>query len=59
MEEVRAIGDSWNDLQLIQAVGLGVAMGNGNEDIKKAADWITDTNEQDGVAKAITRYLLV
>lgn len=34
-------------------------MGNGNEDIKKAADWITDTNEQDGVAKAITRYLLV
>lgn len=59
MEEVMAIGDSWYDLQLIQAAGLGVAMGNGNEAIKKAADWITDTNEQDGVAKAITRYLLV
>ncbi|MCM3238555.1 HAD-IIB family hydrolase [Heyndrickxia oleronia] len=36
MEEVMAIGDSWYDLQLIQAAGLGVAMGNGNEAIKKS-----------------------
>ncbi|MEH7011048.1 Cof-type HAD-IIB family hydrolase [Neobacillus niacini] len=58
MEEVMAIGDSMNDYYLISAVGLGVAMGNAIDEIIRVADTSTDTNEQDGVAKAINRYLL-
>jgi 5-amino-6-(5-phospho-D-ribitylamino)uracil phosphatase len=58
MEEVMAIGDSMNDYYLISTAGLGVAMGNAIDEIKRAADITTDTNEQEGVAKAINRYLL-
>ncbi|GIP35458.1 Cof-type HAD-IIB family hydrolase [Paenibacillus sp. J2TS4] len=58
MSEVMAIGDNINDLELIQTAGLGVAMGNGEERLKRVADRITDTNEQDGVAKAIQDFLL-
>lgn len=58
MEEVMAIGDSMNDYYLISAAGLGVAMGNAIDEIKRAADITTDTNKQEGVAKAINRYLL-
>lgn len=57
MEQVMAIGDSLNDLAMIQKAGIGVAMGNAQETIKKAADWTTTTNLDDGVAKAIYRIL--
>ena len=53
-----AVGDSLNDLAMIRESGIGVAMGNAQKIVKDEADWITDTNEQDGVAKAITRYVL-
>lgn len=55
--EVIAVGDSLNDLEMIQWAGLGVAMGNAEAAVKEAADEITATNEEDGVAKAIQRYL--
>lgn len=58
MDNVMAVGDSLNDMKMIQAAGLGVAMGNAQEAIKKAADVITDTNDEDGVAHAIERYVL-
>ncbi|WP_062108167.1 HAD family hydrolase [Bacillus niameyensis] len=58
MDQVMAIGDNLNDERLIRAAGLGVAMGNGDESLKKAADVVTGTNEDNGVAKAIERYLL-
>lgn len=58
MEQVMACGDSLNDMKMIQESGLGVAMGNAQEAIKKAADTITDTNDSDGVAKAIEKYAL-
>ncbi|WP_069201790.1 Cof-type HAD-IIB family hydrolase [Bacillus niameyensis] len=58
IDQVMAIGDNLNDLHLIRAAGLGVAMGNADEELKKIADVITETNEEDGVAKAIERYLL-
>jgi phosphoglycolate phosphatase (TIGR01487 family) len=58
MDEVIAMGDSLNDIEMIKAVGCGVAMGNAQNEIKKAADWITDTNEEDGVAKAIRYWVL-
>ncbi|WP_066190640.1 Cof-type HAD-IIB family hydrolase [Gracilibacillus timonensis] len=57
MEEVMAIGDNYNDLCLLKAAGLGIAMGNAEQVIKEKADAVTDTNERDGVAKAIQKYL--
>ena len=44
-EEIVAVGDSYNDLSMIQFAGLGVAMGNAQEPVKKAADYITLSNE--------------
>lgn len=57
-QEVIAMGDSYNDLAMIQFAGLGVAMGNAPDDIKKVADYITDTNMNDGVAKVVEKFIL-
>lgn len=57
-EEIITIGDSENDLSMIEYGGLGVAMGNAREEIKKRADYITDTNNNDGVAKVINKFIL-
>lgn len=46
-----AIGDSYNDITMFEVVGNSVAMGNAPEDIKKMVDKVTDTNNEDGVAK--------
>ncbi|MGX6441878.1 Cof-type HAD-IIB family hydrolase [Neobacillus sp. K501] len=56
-DEVIAIGDSGNDLSMIQFAGLGVAMGNAAEEIKAQADFITDTNMNDGVAKVVEEFI--
>lgn len=58
MECVMALGDSGNDETMLRQAGLGVAMGNAPENIKAAADVITETNENDGAAIAIERYAL-
>ncbi|SHF89979.1 Cof-type HAD-IIB family hydrolase [Ornithinibacillus halophilus] len=58
MENVLACGDSLNDIKMIQDAGVGVAMGNAQEAIKKVANHVTDTNNNDGVAKAIEKYVL-
>jgi Cof subfamily protein (haloacid dehalogenase superfamily) len=57
-EEVIAIGDSYNDLSMIEFAGLGVAMGNAPDDIKEIADFVTDTNMNDGVAKVVEEFVL-
>ncbi|ATD54507.1 sugar-phosphatase [Clostridium chauvoei] len=57
-EEVIAMGDAGNDLHMIEYAGLGVAMGNSFEEVKEAADYITATNEEDGVAKVIEEFVL-
>ncbi|MDR4886715.1 Cof-type HAD-IIB family hydrolase [Fredinandcohnia sp. QZ13] len=57
LENVMAIGDSFNDLQLLTSVGLGVAMENASDEVKRAADKITSSNEKDGVARAICQYI--
>ena len=54
--QVIAIGDGYNDLSMIKFAGLGIAMGNAQEPIKKAADYITLSNEEDGVAEAINKF---
>lgn len=58
MSEVIAMGDSGNDLHMIEEVGLGVAMGNASDEVKSIADIITLSNEENGVAKIINDYLL-
>lgn len=57
-EEVIAVGDSYNDLAMIEFAGLGVAMGNAPDDIKAKADYVTDTNMNDGVAKVVEKFML-
>ncbi|MDG5472698.1 Cof-type HAD-IIB family hydrolase [Jeotgalibacillus sp. ET6] len=57
-EEIIAVGDSYNDLSMIEYAGLGVAMGNAPQDIKDAADFVADTNMNDGVAKVVEEFLL-
>ena len=57
-DEVMCIGDSENDISMIQFAGTGIAMGNGNDAIKALATYITDTNENSGVAKAINKFVL-
>ncbi|MDD3223549.1 MAG: Cof-type HAD-IIB family hydrolase [Clostridium sp.] len=57
-EEIISIGDSENDLSMIQYAGLGVAMGNGNSIVKDSADYITETNDNNGVAKVIDKFIL-
>ncbi len=56
MSEVIAMGDSFNDVAMIKAAGLGVAMGNACEPIKKLADITAPTNNADGVAEIINKY---
>jgi len=57
-EEIMTCGDGNNDLPMIRAAGLGVAMANAIDEVKQAADYITCTNDEDGVAKAIERFVL-
>ena len=57
--EVMCIGDSENDLSMITYAGIGVAMGNGSELVKEAADYVTDTNDNSGVAKVIEQFVLL
>ena len=57
-EEVMALGDNNNDIVMIKNAGLGVAMGHSNNEVKKVADYITENNNEDGVAKAIEKYVL-
>lgn len=54
---VLAVGDSDNDLPMLKAAGLSVAMGNAPEDIRAAADFVTADNNHDGVAEALKRFL--
>ncbi len=51
MENIIAFGDNYNDIEMLKAVGLGVAVANANNEVLKAAKKVTDTNKNDGVAK--------
>lgn len=56
--EVIAIGDAGNDIGMIKLAGKGIAMGNAFHNVKEAADYITDTNNKDGVGKALEKFIL-
>lgn len=57
-EEVIACGDGYNDLSMIRFAGLGVAMANAAQDIQSEADFVTLSNEEDGVAHVIEHFIL-
>jgi len=56
-EEIIAFGDNCNDIEMIEYAGLGVAMENAHEDAKKCADFVTRSNNDEGVAYALEKYL--
>ena len=57
IEEVMAIGDQNNDIEMVETAGIGVAMGNGTAEIKKAADYITTSVDEDGFVKAVNKFV--
>lgn len=56
-DKVICAGDSYNDLPMLRYAGLGVAMGNAQTQVKEAADYVTDTNDEDGIVKIIQKYM--
>ena len=58
-EEIIAIGDNFNDKDMIHFAGTGIAMGNAPDEVKAVADWVTDTNQHDGVRKAFEKYITI
>ncbi|MDQ0256950.1 HAD superfamily hydrolase (TIGR01484 family) [Evansella vedderi] len=58
MDNVMAVGDSLNDIVMIKEAGVGVAMGNAQQKVKDAANWVTSSNNDDGVARAIEKFIL-
>lgn len=58
LSETAAIGDAPNDIEILKAAGLGIAMGNATDDIKALADAVTLDNDHNGVVAAIQKYLI-
>jgi Cof subfamily protein (haloacid dehalogenase superfamily) len=57
-ENILAIGDNYNDVEMLAYAGIGVAMGNAPEDVQSIADWVAPDIESDGVAVAIEKFIL-
>ena len=53
-----AVGDGANDLEMVAAVGLGVAMGNAVRSVREAAGAVVASNDQGGIAEAFERFVL-
>ncbi len=56
-EEVICLGDNENDISMLTYAGLGIAMGNAEEIVKKSANYVTVTNDEDGVVKALEKFV--
>lgn len=57
-EEMIAFGDSGNDREMLETAGVGVAMGNAEEEAKEAADYVTGTNNENGIVQALQKFCL-
>jgi Cof subfamily protein (haloacid dehalogenase superfamily) len=57
LSHAAAVGDGLNDLEMLKEVGLGIAMGNASEAVKSVAEWVTGTNDEEGVAQAVQRLV--
>jgi Cof subfamily protein (haloacid dehalogenase superfamily) len=58
-ENVIAFGDGMNDREMLKEVGLGIAMGNSSDEVKRQADMVTASNEQDGIWQALVKLKLI
>ena len=58
-DEIIAVGDNFNDKDMIAFAGRGIAMGNAPAEVKAVASYVTDTNQQDGVRKALEKFIAV
>ena len=56
--EVIAVGDNWNDLEMIEAAGLGVAMGHAPDGVRARADHVCGTADEEGVREVLERFVL-
>jgi Cof subfamily protein (haloacid dehalogenase superfamily) len=59
LDECMAFGDGGNDIQMLSHVGIGIAMGNASDEVKKYADYITDSVDEDGVFKALKHFNVI
>ncbi len=57
--EIMAFGDGENDVEMLRFAGIGVAMGNASDPVKAAADYVTDTVDNDGIEKALRHFGLI
>ncbi|KGF71420.1 hypothetical protein DO97_20555, partial [Neosynechococcus sphagnicola sy1] len=57
-QHVMAVGDNWNDLEMLTYAGMGIAMGSAPLSVQSVAQWVAPTVEEDGVAAAIKTFLL-
>jgi hydroxymethylpyrimidine pyrophosphatase-like HAD family hydrolase len=57
--EAIAFGDGENDIDMLELVGLGIAMGNGNEKLKTVADFVTKPSSEDGIDYALKKYGII
>lgn len=56
-EKVICIGDSYNDLPMLRFAGMGVAMGNAQQEVKEMADYVTTSNDEDGIVNVIEKFM--
>ncbi|WP_321385820.1 Cof-type HAD-IIB family hydrolase [uncultured Enterococcus sp.] len=56
LDEVMVFGDNWNDIEMLEGAGIGVAMGNAPAGVKAVADYVTDSNEEHGIFRALVHY---
>lgn len=56
-ENLMSFGDGYNDISMIKLAGMGIAMENAAQEVKEAADYVTLSNEEDGVAAALKRFI--
>ena len=56
VDECVAVGDGFNDIEILQTAGIGAAMGNASDEIKNIADYVTDDNDHDGIVKVIEKF---
>ena len=57
-DELVAFGDNYNDMTMIGYAGLGVAMGNGEPEVQKIANYVCESNDEDGIAETLKKYVL-
>jgi hydroxymethylpyrimidine pyrophosphatase-like HAD family hydrolase len=57
LSEIIAFGDDINDIEMLKTAGIGVAMGNAQDSVKEIADYVTETNDNEGISVWINKYL--